>query len=253
MNNSNNEVSKYKDLLSSGRPSENAPAPIIRPPKILSNLIELDNVSSNGVVEKQHVNTTNGNGHKNQENSSPLPTPSLPRKRSANNSLLSDLLTDNSPDLLPYVLQFGANDCTYPDESNKYKPKTRMIDDHQVKMAKLALNDLDSTAPQQERPSRAFSDYFVVQFESTRQLENAGADNSLFLLIARALLYKLNFVDESYEAVLRNHIFQGLLPKDYRFDSDMSLQELVRKRLCLYWLSYVRCGKFIREDCKYLK
>ena len=222
MNKSNNDVTKPKGLLSL------TDAPVIRPPRMLLNL-----------VEEKH---SNANGHSQE-------TRALPRKRSATGSLLSELLADSSASLLPYVLQFDSNDCTYPDEANKYKPKTRMDDGH-LKMAKLTIDDLDLA---QSQASRAYSDYFVVTFESTRQLEQAGADNSLFLLVARALLYRLNFVDQGYGTVLRTQVFQGLVQEGYRFDSDMSLQELLRKRLCLHWLSFVRNGKFTSDDCKYYK
>ena len=213
-------------------------------------LIEVDVTNLANGNGKQHVTNGNPNHFDNVQDNSKIyqNNKSISRKRCATNPLLSELLNDTTPTLLPYVLQFDQNDCTYPDESNKYKPKTRM-DDHYMKMARLAINDLDSHS----KPSRVLSDYFVVSFESTRQLEQAGSENSLFLLVARAILYRLSFVDESYETVLRNQIFHGLIHKDYRFESDMSLQELIRKRLCLYWLSYVRNGKFISEDCKYYK
>ena len=266
MSSLNEDVSKYKGLLSTLRPSEppaarppsppvvvdSTPAPAGRAPsKHLLGIIEVDvGLNGNGASHnKPPPSHLNGNGcpqpnNNNNNNNNKGAT----RKRLAVNPLLSELLTDTTPTLLPYVLQFDQHDCTYPDEYNKVIAKTRM-DDHHLKMAKLAINDLDPHG----KPPRLFSDYFVVSFESTRHLEQAGSDNSLFLLMARAILYRLNFIDENYASFLRCQLFHGLISDDYRFDSDMSLQELVRKRLCLHWLSRVRNGRFVHEECKYSK
>ena len=108
------------------------------------------------------------------------------------------------------------------------------------------LNDLNNN----NEPSTSINDYFNVTFQSTRQLEASGADNALFLLLARAILYKLNFTDPTYQRFLRMKVFYRLVRKDYRFDSDVQLQQLIRKRLCLHWLSFVIDGK-LKHNCKY--
>ena len=49
-----------------------------------------------------------------------------------------------------------------------------------------------------------------------------------------------------------SNIIKGQFNIKFKFDSDVDLQELLRKKLCLFWLSFVNDGKF-KSNCKYKK
>lgn len=100
--------------------------------------------------------------------------------------------------------------------------------------------------------SEDLDDYFVVAPSHSQKLEEQGSHNSLFLSIARFLLYKLYFVNKFYELYLRNVVFRDIdLIDTFVFDSDISLQELLRKKLCHYWLSNIGdCNDLSRTKYK---
>jgi hypothetical protein len=156
--------------------------------------------------------------------------------------LLSELLHLNG-DLLPYVLQFDSR--TAPQIDNAQSSKNEI----EFEPVKFSFNcDM-------EKPSNNYDDYFIIEPEHTKQLELQGANNSLFLSIARCIIFKIHFVDKKYEFLLRNAFLNDVLPAKpttFSFDSDMVLQELLRKKLCLYWLSHVVNGEF-KSNCKYKK
>lgn len=102
-------------------------------------------------------------------------------------------------------------------------------------------------------PSTCFDDYFEVQTQlNAKQLESYGLHNSLFLAVARSLLYKIYFVDRKYKYLIKAAYANCMdeLDVEFKFDSDMKLQEILRKSLCVYWLGFVHNGEFVNE-CKY--
>jgi hypothetical protein len=155
--------------------------------------------------------------------------------------VLSELLHLNG-DLLPYVLQFDASSAPRIDGAQSNKNETEF---EPVKLS-FSFN--------MERPSTNYEDYFLIEPEHTKQLELQGSSNSLFLSLARCILFKIHFFDKKYEFLLRNAFLHDVLPAKaaFSFDSDMVLQELLRKKLCLYWLSHVADGEF-KSNCKYKK
>ena len=97
--------------------------------------------------------------------------------------------------------------------------------------------------------SKVFGEYFVVEPEHTLKLEQLGSDNSLFLAIARAFLFKIHFEDKLFELVLRNCLTlnddNGCI-EPIQFDSDVELQEIIRKRLCLHWMNSIQQKTFFK-------
>lgn len=106
-------------------------------------------------------------------------------------------------------------------------------------------------------PSLKCEDYFEVTNAragiSGKRLETYGAENSLFLAVARSILYKVYFIDNKYKSLLRR-VYADCLETSgeaqIKFNSDMKLQEALRKSLCTYWLGFVYNGEF-KVDCKY--
>jgi len=151
--------------------------------------------------------------------------------------VLTEILKSN--EILPYVLHYecfkenGVSSCKLSAEEK--------------------FDEASSYLTSKERPSYNYTDYIEVSPEHTKQMERMAPDNSLFLAIARSLLYKVHFVDKRYQAYLRRFCFDGDERRNLTFDSDLGLQELLRKKLCLYWLSFVSDGKFKQENCKYSK
>ncbi|CAF0784315.1 unnamed protein product [Brachionus calyciflorus] len=94
-------------------------------------------------------------------------------------------------------------------------------------------------------------EYFQVCIETTLPMEESALDNSLFLQVSRALLYKIYFLDEKYEFLLRKPLNKYIgLDRNFCFDSDIALQEKLRKLLCVYWLNFILNGQFL-PYCKY--
>lgn len=94
-------------------------------------------------------------------------------------------------------------------------------------------------------------DYYEVDVSKTRKLEVYGCENSLFLALARSILYKVHYIDQKYAHIIKTvyaHCFQE--PSAVKFNSDMKLQELLRKSLCIHWLGFVYNGEF-KTACKY--
>ena len=154
-------------------------------------------------------------------------------------------------ELLPYVLQFNFS------EINEKNAKEHDNDECKTRKDESLKSYLESISAkfkaESREPSRKYEDYFQVVPEHTKSLEQQSSENSLFLAVARSLLYKIYFVDRKYEFILRNQCFEDTFLKEkFRFDSDLALQEVLRKRLCSYWLSFVKDGKF-KNDCKYAK
>jgi len=85
-------------------------------------------------------------------------------------------------------------------------------------------------------------DFFTVELdENIQNLEKLGCHNSLFLAVSRALLFKINYEDQDLAENLRNVCFSNIDGiSSFCFNSDMALQELIRKALCLYWLKVAK-------------
>ncbi len=85
-------------------------------------------------------------------------------------------------------------------------------------------------------------EFFAVELgESMQKLETLGCHNSLFLAVARALLFKIHYENQNYVDTLRKACFSDVdfIPA-HCFDSDLALQELLRRALCLFWLRTVK-------------
>jgi hypothetical protein len=135
------------------------------------------------------------------------------------NIFKSPALHEYTTDKLNYALQFNLTNNTYRQINFKYlsNESTNIVD----------LNKI----------SNKFDDYFCVESENTLKLEELGSQNSLFLALARCFLYKIYFEDFNYEYVLRNAYLKNIsFIQSFQFDSDMALQEIIRKKLCLHWL-----------------
>ena len=91
-----------------------------------------------------------------------------------------------------------------------------------------------------------YDDYLEVLPYKTSLLEYNGAENSLFLAIARSLLYNINFVERD----ILNKICLDNSNENLKLGSDLNLQQVLRKHLCMYWLSNVKNG-VLKHDSKY--
>jgi len=157
----------------------------------------------------------------------------LYRSNPTKSPILTELLKSN--EIVPYVLQF---------ETNKKNDGP---------IADTKFNEASNFLVNKGKISDNYNDYIEVSPEHTKQMERMGSENSLFLAIARSLLYNIHFVDEKHESFLCNLFIDDDKRQKLKFDSDLSLQELLRKKLCLYWLSFVNDGKFKPDNCKYAK
>ena len=159
----------------------------------------------------------------------------------AKSSMLTDLL--KSDELLPYVLSFNCSEKNNePVVNNKFYISN-------------LLGETNSSPNRTEEPSsHNLSDYIEVIPEHTKQMEKQATDNSLFLAVARSLLFKVYFVDKNYEKFLKIFCFDAETQREgITLDSDLALQEILRKKLCLYWLGFVVEGAFQSANCKYAK
>ena len=204
---------------------------------------------STGLDSKKLANLTNhtdsisnstSNGTTNTDSGSSMSQMAKYKINPAQTPILTEILKSN--DILPYVLQFNSVE--------KSKSKNSRVRPQQVPLFREANN----VFTHKEQPSHDIGDYFEVAPEHTKQMEKLAPDNSLFLAVARSLLCKVYFFDRKYEYVLRNVCLDDALLRDkFKFDSDLSLQEILRKKLCTYWLENVVDGKFFGDKCKYSK
>ena len=158
-------------------------------------------------------------------------------KRKHESHVLREILdTDITDDqLLPCIVKF--NETIEENDSASKKLKNQQMQSVNI------LNKLIDFRMEFEPPSDQFVDYFEILPERTRSLETQGSGNSLFLSMARALLYKVNLVDKKYQFMLRK-MYLLCNKNDSDFDSDMQFQQILRKNLCMYWLSFVVDGEF---------
>lgn len=180
----------------------------------------------------------------------------LKLKSSLKTPLLNDLLTENidsTDDYEPFVFN-----CV---ETRKRQSELDVDVDLANKRAKCGGSsssggdltfrlDLDDT----QSGSSNLNDYYEISPTSTKKIETLGSDNALFLAVARAILYKLHFIDKKYKYIMQQIYSSTLkLNADFKFNSDMKLQETLRSNLCDYWLDFVYNGEFTSSECKYSK
>ena len=91
----------------------------------------------------------------------------------------------------------------------------------------------------------------VLVADNVRQVEESGAHNSLFLAIARHILLKLSHANSEvkHEQIARAIGIQlstttsggggGGGGELFKLTSEAYLQQALRRRLCLYWLSQI--------------
>ena len=176
------------------------------------------------------------------------------RKRKLETPVLSDMLDADSDDSINGVIKFKPVDNvdTSLIKSIKKRASTKKIEEPDSDSSREAeLSKLINFRIESEPPSTSSDAYASIVPEWTRRVEVLAADNSLFLSVARALLYKIYFVDRKYEFLLRC-VYLSEVSDEFTFDSDLALQELLRKNLCIYWLSNVVAGEFV-PHCKYSK
>lgn len=154
----------------------------------------------------------------------------LSNNNHSQNSSPSSILNSSS-DILSNLLQYNSQ-C----------PSSKLTDNS------TQLRMIENLHNEPKNPSQLFHDYFIVQPEQGIRMEEAGAGNSLFLAIARALLYKLYFRDHTFEHTMRTVYFSDLdLMERFRFDSDLALQEILRKKLCLFWLKSLKTPNSLKH------
>jgi hypothetical protein len=144
-------------------------------------------------------------------------------------SLLNDLIASN--EILPYVLQFSSSPLTT-----------------------VATHSLQSCFQDEQLNSTNSNEFIEFSPESSKDMENSAPDNSLFLAISRSILFKIEFESPGYESVIREFLFNENETTTFIFNSDVDLQEVLRRKLCLHWLDKVRDGHFKNgTNCKYSK
>lgn len=179
--------------------------------------------------------------------SSPLFASKPPFKLTTNNEInnnntpiLSDLLNTSPMDMyVPIVLDFNQPALIQNDSllvtsnNNETSPiicSTKINKRKKAECFKLNYYNL--------KPSLCVDDYFLVEPEHTHSMELSGSDNCLFLALARSFLSKFYFENKKYEFIIRLFCFNNINSK-YNLNSDVNLQQILRKKLCLYWLSFV--------------
>ena len=146
------------------------------------------------------------------------------------NSFLSDILnnkTEIDEKSTVYTLNFTQVE-TKP--SRKVKHETL-----------YGNEDNDFKQFEQPKVSERLEDYYRIEPEHAKHFEELGSENSLFLAVARAILYKMYFEDLNYRFIIKHIYFKT---DEIKLDSDNHLQRLIRKKLCTFWLSKVQSNLF---------
>jgi hypothetical protein len=200
-----------------------------------------------------------GGGPKEIFNNDNITILSTNNKQILSKAPISSEILNPTEQVLPYILQVNSF-CKQKKTRNVSLLNSTTIQQQQQQPKALlsASSNVDQFKRHQDQfeleASKCFVDYFIVEPEMTKTLEIHGSENSLFLAISRALLYKIHFVDKNYIYVLRDVLLKSAIDtKEFQFTSDIALQEVIRKRLCLFWLSHVQDGQFIHNNCKYKK
>lgn len=163
---------------------------------------------------------------------------------------LNDLLNEDESNLKEFVFNLDQVRGTTTPESP--------LGSNRLKSMRLSDSSTDSgvnsTLESDLRPSTSYEEYFEVETcidSSHKKLEAFGSKNSLFLAVARSILYKIYTIDRKYRHLLKIAYSDCLSTcENVKFNSDLRLQEALRRSLCTYWLSFVYNGEFI-ADCKY--
>ena len=89
----------------------------------------------------------------------------------------------------------------------------------------------------------SFDEFVPIEPVFTREQELIGRDNSLFLAISRFILYKCD-----YEKKFCPYIFKNFYVSDINrlMNSDVYLQEVLREKLCCFWLANLKKRNFSR-------
>lgn len=186
----------------------------------------------------------------------------------AHNPLLDDILDQDTCNLKLFVLDMDTLDMRKREPESPLastRLKSMRLSDPQTDVSPSSLSSSWSLGASEHRPpscvvesdlvpSICFDDYFQVEtLKGCAKIESCGLHNSLFLAVARSLLYKIYFIDRKYTCLIKA-VYANCLDEPntscFDFNSDMRLQEVLRKSLCVYWLGFVHNGEFIRE-CKY--
>lgn len=94
------------------------------------------------------------------------------------------------------------------------------------------------------------ANYCEVEPHNTKNQEFLGHGNSLFLAIARAIILTANFHDEPH-SILSKKTNKSTKMNHILMSSDVYLQEILRKTLCLHWLRNLDTEKFELKYSKY--
>jgi hypothetical protein len=146
----------------------------------------------------------------------------------ANNevSILTELIkSEILPDQEPHLIKFDDNfECNKIQIDNSFLESSYNLENN---------NEI----------SYRLEDYYKIEPTFTKCLEESGSENSLFLAISRSLLYKIYFENENYKHIFKNIYFKNMR---YKINSDICIQRLLRRKLCIYWLSKVKNSQFIK-------
>lgn len=161
--------------------------------------------------------------------------------------VLDDLLNLDETNLETYVVDMNTIGCEPESALSSYRLKSLKLAEPSGCVAQILESDFE--------PSTDLADYFEVLTvrSNSSNLESFGCENSLFLAVARSILFKIYSIDRKYKYIIKKiyaaYLGNGL-DAEFKFNSDMKLQEAIRKSLCIYWLGFVFNGQFI-GDCKY--
>ena len=92
----------------------------------------------------------------------------------------------------------------------------------------------------------SFNDLVPIEFIATKDQELNGCDNSLFLSVSRFIIYKSEYEKKFCPIIFKNFYLSEI---NKLLNSDVYLQEVLREKLCRYWLSNVKkndIGKYSR-------
>lgn len=148
------------------------------------------------------------------------------------------------------ILQVVINDCrlaspllsellTSKIEPQEFKfqciSKLRKLNDNEEKTYKneYIITSNDS--------SKNLGDYFEINGMVSDSTEQLGSDNSLFLAVARALIYKRTYENN-------NHYHSNMFSSEgQKLESDNRIQRVLRINLCRYWLKSIEKSNFLSK------
>ncbi len=99
---------------------------------------------------------------------------------------------------------------------------------HEISSRNCILADLlNSSLQQYEIIYERDPNFYVLEPEHTESQDLAASDNSLFISVSRSLIYNIKFQG------LRSQLLSSESEDHF---CDLYLQEILRRKLCLYWL-----------------